>query len=86
MIGEIQIIFVGTVLALVMWTICLIHLYRKERLRAETFREYIDIKRCIEQGKRADKILWNYYDVAYLNDSYNIKLKAYNIRAKELKR
>ena len=44
MIGEIQIIFVGTVLALVMWIICLTHLYRKERLRAETFREYIDIK------------------------------------------
>lgn len=75
MINELQIIFVGIILIFFSWTICLRHLYKKECLRANILQEQLDIRRQIERGNRPDKILWNYHDVVYLNNGYNVRVK-----------
>ena len=75
MTSEMICIIFATILAFSVLSICLIHLYRREHKRANIFEEYIEIKRQIEKGNRADKIFWKYYDVTYLNDTYNIKIK-----------
>ena len=83
MINEMICIIFAIILAFFVWSVFLIHLYRKEHKRANIFQEYIEIKRQIERGNRADKIFWEYYDVTYLNDSYNIKIK--NMKQKKVK-
>lgn len=72
---------IGMILILIIWTMYLIHLYQKEKLRADILQEQLDIRRQIERGNRADKIIWKYHNVAYLNHNYNIKLK--NLKNKQ---
>ena len=83
MTSEMIFIICATILAFCVWSICLIHMYRKEHKRANILQEYIDIKRQIERGNRADKIFWKYYNVTYLNNTYNIKSK--NTKQKKIK-
>lgn len=85
MINELQVIFIGIVLIFSTWLICLWHLYKKERLRANILQEQLDIRRQIEKGNRPDKILWSYHDVTYLNNSYNIKVKNMQVQHKNLR-
>lgn len=85
MINELQIIFIGMALAFVACTICLRRLYKKEQLRANILQEQLTIRREIERGNRPDKILWNYHDVTYLNNSYNVKVKNVQTQHKSLK-
>lgn len=85
MINELQIIFIGIVLVFVALTIYLRRLYKKEQLRANILQEQLTIRREIERGNRPDKILWDYHDVTYLNNSYNIKVKNAKTQHKSLK-
>ena len=84
MTSETIFIIIATILAFIVWSICLIHMYRKEHKRAEMLQEYIEIKRQIERGNKADKILWQYYDVTYLNNGYHIILKGVKPELKTL--
>ena len=34
-----------------------------------------EIRRQIERGEQADKVLWKYHNVTYLNNTYNVKVK-----------
>lgn len=83
--NEVHMIFIGMALAFVVWTICLGLLYRRAQLRANILQEQLDIRRYIEKGNRADKILWDYHDVTYLNNTYNIKIKNMKTEHKTLK-
>ena len=83
MTSEMICIIFAIILVFFVWSVFLIHLYRKEHKRANIFQEYIEIKRQIERGNRADKIFWEYYDVTYLDNSYNIKIK--NLKQKTVK-
>ena len=85
MINELQVIFIGMALVFVIWTICLGHLYKKEQLRANILQEQLTIRREIERGNRPDKILWDYHDVTYLNNSYNVKFRNAKTQHKSLK-
>ena len=85
MINELQIIFIGIALAFIVWTIYLRRLYKKEQLRANILQEQLTIRREIERGNRPDKILWDYHDVTYLNNSYNVKVKNVKTQHKSLK-
>lgn len=85
MISEQIIILVGIILAFCVWTICLAHLYKKEHKRANILQEQLEIRRQIEKGNRADKILWDYHDVTYLNNSYNVKCRSAKTQHKSLK-
>lgn len=75
MITKLVIMFFGIILAFIVWTVCLMRLYHREQLRANILQEQLDIKRQIERGNRADKIVWKYHNVAYLNNTYNIRVK-----------
>ena len=85
MINELQVIFIGIVLIFIAWLICLGHLYRRERLRANILQEQLTIRKEIERGNRPDKILWDYHDVTYLNNSYNVKFRNAKTQHKSLK-
>lgn len=85
MINKLQIIFIGIALAFIIWTIYLRRLYKKEQLRANILQEQLTIRREIERGNRPDKILWDYHDVTYLNNSYNVKVKNVKTQHKSLK-
>lgn len=80
MINELIIILFGTILAFGVFVICSMHLYKREQRRANILQEQLEIRRCIERGEQADKILWKYHNVTYLNNVYNIKAK--NIQKK----
>ena len=84
MTSETIFIIVAAILAFIAWSICLIHMYQKEHKRAEMLQEYIEIKKQIEKGNKADKILWQYYDVTYLNDAYHIIIKGMKPELKTL--
>lgn len=81
MMNELIIILVGVILAFVVWTICSMHLYKREQRRANILQEQLEIRRHIERGEQVDKILWKYHNVTYLNNAYNIKVK--NIQKKQ---
>lgn len=86
MISNIQLLLVAIILILSATTnIYLALLYEKQQKRANILQEQLDIRRYIEKGNRADKILWDYHDVTYLNNSYNIKVKNIQKQHKILK-
>ena len=65
----------GIILVLALWILLILRLYKKQELRANILQEQLDIRRQIERGNRADKILWEYHNVTYLDNTYNIKVK-----------
>ena len=75
MINELIIILFGTILAFIAFAVCLVHLYKREQRRADILQEQLEIRRQIERGEQADKILWKYHNVTYLNNAYNVKVK-----------
>lgn len=83
--SEIICLVFGLILAFCVGIICLVHMYRKERFRANLLQEQLDIRRQIERGVRVDKILWDYHDVMYLNNTYNIKVKNSERKRRTLK-
>lgn len=86
MINNIQLLLVAIILILsATANIYLALLYEKQQRRANILQEQLDIRRYIEKGNRADKILWDYHDVTYLNNSYNIKVKNIQKQHKTLK-
>lgn len=86
MINDIQLLIVAIILILSAATnMYLALLYEKQQKRANILQEQLDIRRYIEKGNRADKILWDYHDVTYLNNSYNIKVKNIQKQHKTLK-
>lgn len=86
MINNIQLLLVAIILILSATTnIYLALLYERQQKRANILQEQLDIRRYIEKGNRADKILWDYHDVTYLNNSYNIKVKNVQKQHKTLK-
>ena len=84
MTSETIFIITAIILIFIVWSICLIHMYKKEHKRAEMLQEYIEIKKQIERGNKADKILWQYYDVTYLNGGYHIIIKGMKPELKTL--
>lgn len=86
MINTIQLLLVAIILILSATTnIYLALLYEKQHKRANILQEQLDIRKCIEKGNRPDKILWDYHNVTYLNNSYNIKVKNIQKQHKTLK-
>lgn len=75
MISKIVIMLAGIILVLALWILLILRLYKKQELRANILQEQLDIRRQIERGNRADKILWEYHNVTYLDNTYNIKVK-----------
>lgn len=86
MISKIVIMLAGIILALVLWILLILRLYKKQELRANILQEQLDIRRQIERGNRADKILWEYHNVTYLNNTYNIKVKNITHKNKSLQK
>lgn len=83
--NELVIVLCGVILAFVVWTVCLIHLYKREQRRADILQEQLEIRRQIERGEQADKVLWKYHNVTYLNNAYNVKVKNMQTQHKTLK-
>lgn len=75
MINELIIILFGIILAFCVFVICSMHLYKREQRRADILQEQLEIRRQIERGEQADKVLWKYHNVTYLNNTYNVKVK-----------
>lgn len=86
MIDKIMIMFTGIILVLALWVLLILRLYKKQELRANILQEQLDIRRQIERGNRADKILWEYHNVTYLNNTYNIKVKNITHKNKSLQK
>lgn len=84
MISETIFIITAIILVFIVCSIYLIQMYKKEHRRAEMLQEYIEIKKQIERGDKADKILWQYYDVTYLNGGYHIVIKGMKPELKTL--
>lgn len=84
MINELVIILFGTILAFGAFVVCLMHLYKREQRRANILQEQLEIRRQIERGEQADKILWKYHNVTYLNNAYNVKVKSIQKKHKTL--
>ena len=75
MTGELMIVLFGIILAFCAFVACLMHLYKREQRRANILQEQLEIRRYIERGEQADKVLWKYHDVTYLNNAYSVKVK-----------
>lgn len=76
MISELVVVLFGTILAFCAFVVCLMHLYKREQRRANILQEQLEIRKQIERGEQADKILWKYHDVTYLNNAYSVKVKS----------
>lgn len=86
MISKIVIMLAGIILVLALWILLILRLYKKQELRANILQEQLDIRRQIERGNRADKILWEYHNVTYLDNTYNIKVKNITHKNKSLQK
>lgn len=75
MMSELMVVLFGTILAFCAFVACLMHLYKREQRRANILQEQLEIRRYIERGEQADKVLWEYHDVTYLNNAYSVKVK-----------
>lgn len=75
MTGELMVVLFGVILAFCAFVACLMHLYKREQRRANILQERLEIRRYIERGEQADKVLWEYHDVTYLNNAYSVKVK-----------
>ena len=75
MTSELMVILFGIILAFCAFIACLMHLYKREQRRANILQEQLEIRSYIERGEQADKVLWKYHDVTYLNNAYSVKVK-----------
>ena len=75
MTSELMVVLFGIILAFCAFVACLMHLYKREQRRANILQEQLEIRRYIERGEQADKVLWKYHDVTYLNNAYSVKVK-----------
>ena len=86
MIDNLTIMLSGIILVLAFWIMFILRLYKKQEFRANLLQEQLDIKRQIERGNIADKMLWKYHNVTYLDHIYNIKVKNLQTKPKRLVR